>query len=150
MGYGVSVEGNVVHVCEVSHSKWPRCLIFMPSGPVELLLILFEMANCICVVVSCISLVGRVLIIWSMCLLVLLVLYGVTFMNCLSKAFALSMSMMAALVPKQMLLFYCLSSFLLDSFAMVPTGCLDCVCDQFCQNVISRCLFCVHVFVLFV
>ena len=36
------------------------------------------------------------------------------------KAFALSMSVMAILVPKQMLLFYCIGGFLLDSFTMVP------------------------------
>ena len=81
-----------------------RCLVFMPSGPVELLLVLFEMANCTCVVVSHISSVGRVLIVWFMCLLILLVLYGVTFVNCLLKAFALFMLVMAALVLKQMLL----------------------------------------------
>ena len=52
MGYGVSVEGNVVHVCEVSD--------VMASGPMELF-VLIEMANSTCVVVSCISLVGRVL-----------------------------------------------------------------------------------------
>ena len=36
----------------------PRCLrylIVMPSAPVELLFVLLEMANCSCVVVSCIS-----------------------------------------------------------------------------------------------
>ena len=40
-----------------------RCLMFMPSGPVELLFVLFEMANCTCVVVSRISLVVRFLIV---------------------------------------------------------------------------------------
>ena len=54
--------------------------MFMPSGPVGLL---FEMANCTCVAVSCISSIGRVLIVWSMCLLILFVLYGVMFVNCL-------------------------------------------------------------------
>ena len=96
-----------------------RCLMFMPSGPVELLFVLFEMASCTCVVVSCISSVGRFLIVWSMCLLILFLLYGVTFVNCLLKAFALSMSVMAVLIPKRMLLFCCVGGFLLDSFAMV-------------------------------
>ena len=32
-----------------------RCLIFMPSGPVELLFVLFEKSNCTCAVVNCIS-----------------------------------------------------------------------------------------------
>ena len=66
-----------------------RCLMFMSSGPVELLFVLFEMANFTCVTVSCISLVGRILSVWSMCLLILFMLYGVTFVNCLLKAFAL-------------------------------------------------------------
>ena len=64
-----------------------RCLMFMPSGPVELLFVLFEMANCTCVLVSHISSVGRFLIVWSMCLLVLFGLYGVMFVNCLFKSF---------------------------------------------------------------
>ena len=45
----VSFEGNVVDVCEVSDGKWPKCvscLMFMPSSPVELLFVLFEIANC--------------------------------------------------------------------------------------------------------
>ena len=62
-------------------------------------------------------------------------------MNCLLKAFDLSMSVMAVLVPKQMLLFCFVGCFLLDSFAMVPHKELDCVCDQFCQDVASKCLF---------
>ena len=45
---------------------------------------------------------------------------GVIFIKCLSKAFALSILMMAVLVLKQMLVFCWVSSFLLDSFAMVP------------------------------
>ena len=47
-----------------------RCLMFMPSGPVELLFVLFDMANCTYVMVSHI-------------------------VNCLLKAFGLSMSVMA-------------------------------------------------------
>ena len=96
-----------------------KCLIFMPSSSVEFF-VLFEMANYICKVVSCIFLVGKVLILWSMCLLILFVLYGVTFVNCLFKAVALSMSVMTVLIPKQMLLFCCEVFFLLDSFAMMP------------------------------
>ena len=76
------------------------CLMFMPSGPVELVFVLFNMANCNFAVVSRISLVRRVLIVSSMCRLVLLGLYGVTFVNCLLKTFSLSMSVMAVLVPE--------------------------------------------------
>ena len=50
-----------------------RCLMLMPSGPVELLFVLFEMASCISVVVSCIASAGRFLIVRSMRLLVLFV-----------------------------------------------------------------------------
>ena len=94
----------------------PRCLrflMFMPSGPVELLFVLFGMTNCTCVVVSHIFSVGRFLIVWSMCLLILFVVYEVTFVNCLLNAFALSISMsvMAVLVPKQVLLFCCVDCF---------------------------------------
>ena len=48
----------------VSGPKWLRCLMLMPSGPVQLLFVLFEMANCTCVVVSHISSLGRFLIVW--------------------------------------------------------------------------------------
>ena len=51
------------------------CLMFMPSGPVELWFVLFEIANYTCVVVSHISMVERFLIIWSMCLLIVFALY---------------------------------------------------------------------------
>ena len=84
----------------------PRCLRyprFMLLGPGELLFVLFEISNCTFVMVNYISLVGRVLIVWSIYLLILLVLYGVTLVNCLLKAFALSTSVMAVSVPKQML-----------------------------------------------
>ena len=73
----------------------PRCLrylMFMASGPVGLLFVLFEMANCTCVVVSRISSLGTFVIVWSMCLLILFVLYGVTFVSYLLKAVALSLS----------------------------------------------------------
>ena len=94
----------------------PRCLRyprFMLLGPGELLFVLFEISNCTFVMVNYISLVGRVLIVWSIYLLILLVLYGVTLVNCLLKAFALSMSMMAVSVPKQMLQCCCVCGFLL-------------------------------------
>ena len=66
--------------------------------PSRILLVLFDMVNCTCVVVSRISFVGRFLIVRSMCLLILFVLYAVTFINCLLNTFALSMSVMAVLV----------------------------------------------------
>ena len=47
-------------------SLYRLCLMFMPSGPVELLFVLSEMANCSFVVLSSIALVGRFLIVWSM------------------------------------------------------------------------------------
>ena len=50
----------------------------------------------------------------------LVLLYGVMFVKCLLKAFALSMSVMAVLVLKQIFLFYSVGGLLLDSFAMVP------------------------------
>ena len=69
---------------------------------------------------NCITSVGRLLIVRSVCLLILFVRCGVTFVNCLLKAFALSLSVMAVLVLKRMLLFCCVGGFLLDSFAIVP------------------------------
>ena len=81
-----------------SGSRCLRYLMFMPSDSVELLFVLFDMANCTCAVVSCIFLVVHFLIVWSICLLILFVLYGVTFVNCLLKAFALSMSVVTVLV----------------------------------------------------
>ena len=87
-----------------SSSRCLRCLMFMPSGQVELLFMLFEIANCTCVVVNRISSVGKLWIVWSMYLLILFVLYGMMLVNCLLNAFALSMSVMAVLVLKQMLL----------------------------------------------
>ena len=52
-------------------------------------------------------------------------------MNRLLNAFVCLCQYMTVLVPKRMLLFYCVGGFLLDSFAMVPTGSEDFVCDQF-------------------
>ena len=43
-----------------------------------------------------------------------------TFVNCLLKAVAFSLSVMAVLDPKRMLLLSCVGGFLLDSFALVP------------------------------
>ena len=103
----------------VSGSKCFMCLIFMSSGPVEVLFVLFEMANCTCVVVNCIYSVGRFLIVWSMCRLVSLVLCRVIFVKCLLKVFDLSMTVMAVLVSRRMILFCCVGDFMLDSFAMV-------------------------------
>ena len=48
MRYCISVEGSVVHVGEVPDGKFPFVLQVsevMPSGPVKLLLVLFEIAN---------------------------------------------------------------------------------------------------------
>ena len=56
--------------------------------------------------------------------------------NCLLKAFALSMSVVVILVQKQMLLFCCVGGFLLVI--------------NFCQDVVSRCMFDVHVLYWFV
>lgn len=99
--------------------KCLRCLMLMPSGPVELLLVLSEMADCIWVVVRCVLSVTKFLTLRSIHLLILLVLYGVTFVNCLLNAFALSLSVIAVLVPKRMLLFCCVGDFFCDSFAIV-------------------------------
>ena len=96
-----------------------------------IVVVLFEMANCTCVVVSRISSGGRFLIVQSMCLLILFALYGVMFVNYLLNAFALSISVMGVLVLIQMLLFCCVGCFLLDNFAMVPTESVDCICHQF-------------------
>ena len=116
--------------------------MLMPSGPVELLFVLCEMAICTWMVVSCIICVGRFLIVRSMCLLILFVRCGVTFVNCLLKAFALSLSVMAVLVPKRMLLFCCVGGFLLDSFVMVPHS----ECGLCLWSILARCCF--QVFVL--
>ena len=53
---------------------------------------------------------------------------------------------MGVLVLKQMILFCCVSGFLLNSFATIPTGSVNCVSDKFCHDVVSRCLFCVYMF----
>ena len=69
-------------------------------------------------------------------------------MNYLLNAFALSMSVMAVLVPKQMLLFCYVGFFLLDSFAMLPTGSVDWVSDQFVKMLFpSVCSVFMHLFV---
>ena len=54
-----------------------------------------------------------------MSLLILLVLYGVTFVNYLLKAFASSMSVMTVSFKVNAFVF-CVGGLLLDSFAMVP------------------------------
>ena len=57
----------------------------------------------------------------------LFVLCRVTFVNCILKAFTLSMSVMAVVVPKRMLLICCVGGFLLDCFAMVHHRRCGCV-----------------------
>ena len=69
--------------------------------------------------VSHIFLVERFLIVWSMCLMILFVLYGVTLVDCLLEAFPLSVSVVAVLIWKQKLLFCCVGGFLLNSFTVV-------------------------------
>ena len=102
-----------------------------------MLSVLFEMANCNCVIVNRISSVGRFLILLSKGLLILLVLYRLTFMTWLLKALALYMSVNGVLVPKGMLLFCCVNVFFCTIvFTMMinfATKIVDCVCDQFCK-----------------
>ena len=86
---------------------------------------------------SCITSVGRLLIVRSMCLLIFFVRCEVTFVNCVLKAFALSPSVMAVLVSKWMLLFCCVGGFLLDSFAMVPHR----ECGLCLWSTLARCCF---------
>ena len=121
MEYCVNVKGNVLHVCEVSVGKW--LWVFEVSDVYGIkssgVVYAFEMANCTCVVVSRVSLIERVLIVWSRCLLILFVLYGVTFVNCLLNSLSMSVVAVLVLVPQRMLLFDCVGVFLLDSFAMV-------------------------------
>ena len=52
---GVGVESKIESVGEVCETEWPNvlmCLMLMPSGPVELLFLLFRMAADISDVVS--------------------------------------------------------------------------------------------------
>ena len=53
------------------------------------------------------------------------------------NAFALFISVMAVLVPKQMLLFCCVVYFCWITLLWCPAGSVDCVCDQFCQDVVT-------------
>ena len=124
-----------------------RCLMFMPSGPMELLFMLFEMDNCTCVVVSCIYSVRKVLIVWSMYLLILLCAIWSDVHELLFKSFWFVYVSDGCLVSKQMLLFCYVCVFCCIVLLWCPTGSVDCVCDQFCQDVVSSCLLCVHVFV---
>ena len=94
-----------------------RCLIFIQSGPVKLLLVLFEMAKCTCEVVSHISSVGRFLIVWCLCVYVPVDFVCAIWSDVSElfiKCFCFPMSVMAVLVPKRMLLFCFVCCFLLD------------------------------------
>ena len=58
---GVGVESKIECVGEVCVTEWPnclRCLMLMPSGPVELLFLLFRMAADISDVVSINAVLG--------------------------------------------------------------------------------------------
>ena len=121
------------------YGKWPRCLrglMLMPSGPVELLFVLFEMAKSLC---SSKSYFLSVKVFDCMVHLSIgfFVLYGVTFVNCLLVYIndgCFSSKVNASVC--------CVGVFLLDSFAMVPHReiglCL--------WSILSRCYF--QVFVL--
>ena len=71
----------------------------------------------------------------------LVLLYGVMFVKCLLKAFALSMSVMAVLVLSK---YFCSILWVVYCWIVLlwyPTVSVDCVCDEFCQDAIPRCLF---------
>ena len=57
------------------------------------------------------------------------------------ESFCFAISVMAVLVPKQMLLFCCVVGFCLIALLWYRAGSVDCVCDQFYQDVVSRCVF---------
>ena len=84
-----------------SRPRCLKCLMFMPSGPAELLFVLFEVAICTCVMISTIFLGGKCLD----CMVYVFVDFDYAIwgdvVNCLLKAFALFKSVMAVyLVPK--------------------------------------------------
>ena len=58
-----------------------KCLMFMSSGPVELLLVLFELAKHTEIMMSCLSSMRRFVIVHYMSLLILFTLVEVTFDN---------------------------------------------------------------------
>ena len=107
----------------------------------ELLFVLFEMANCTCVVVSHIT-SGKVL----NCVVYVLIEFVCAIWSDIHELFVKCFCFVSVsdghFSLKQMLLFYCV--FFVDSF---PTGSVDCFCDQFCQDVVSSCLFHVYVYV---
>ena len=124
------------------------CLMLIPSGPVELLFVLFEMANWTNVVVSRISSVGRFLIVWFICVVIFLC-YTVCsdvcelFIKCFCFVYV-SDGCFSSKANASVLL---CKLFLLDTLLWCPTGSVDCVFDQFCEDVVSKCLFCDYVFV---
>ena len=140
MWFCVSVEKILymfVRYLITSGSRCFRCLMFMPY-PVELL---FVITNCTLVVVSSILLVGRFLVLWSMCVLILFVLYGMMFVNCLLKAFTLSMLVLAVLFESNASALLCRWFFVQYFCYNAPKGSVYSACDQFYQDVVSKCWF---------
>ena len=79
-----------------------RCLMFMLSGPVELLFLDCLMASSVCAVVICIWVVGSLFVCLSIFLLFGSVLCLMTFVNCLLNSAAFCLFVMAVVFLKVM------------------------------------------------
>ena len=91
---------------------FPRCLMFMLSGPVELLISACLMASEVCSIVICMGVDFSSLVNLSMTLYLLCVVCLMWFVNCLLKCLAFYLSFIAILLFKVMVMFGVCGGFL--------------------------------------
>ena len=96
-----------------------RCLMFMLSGPVELLFFDCVMASLTCVSVMFMGVLFRCFVCLSICLFVLCVLCMMLLVNCLLKCSAFCLLVVAVLLLNVIVLFSVCCGFLFESPAMV-------------------------------
>ena len=91
---------------------FPRCLMFMLSGPVELLILACLMASEVCSIVICMGVDFTLLVNLSIILYLRCVVCLMWFVNCLLKCSAFCLSAIAVLLLKVMVMMGVFGSFL--------------------------------------
>ena len=108
-----------------------RCLMFMPSAPVELLFLLFLIACMTCSDVIGMNVEFSLLVCLSMILFCVSVLYFVTLTNCWLKEDAILLGAVAVLPLNVIVLFGCCGGCLFDrEFIVFHKMCVFCLWSQ--------------------
>ena len=173
-GLGIGIILAIFHVCVIVFvlserlkiavryvsAVFPRCLMFMLSGPVELLFFACLMASEVCSIVICMGVYFSLSVNLSIILYLLCVVCLMWFVNCLLKCSYICLSVIAVLLLKVMVMFGVCGGFLCAIPFIVFQSvwvfvlwsqlsvmcCFQSACLWFCISlsmlVFCRCLFC--------